>query len=47
MADSTDIGAFVSQSIFMDKIRSMPGIATKLSVALMRSCSAVHRMVQS
>ncbi|WP_439604296.1 bifunctional DNA primase/polymerase [Shinella sp.] len=30
IADSTDIGAKVSQSIFMDKIRSMPGIATKL-----------------
>lgn len=30
IADSTDIGAKISQSIFMDKIRSMPGIATKL-----------------
>ena len=44
IADSTDIGAFVSQSIFMDKIRSMPGIATKLSVALMPSCQAIHRI---
>ncbi|MQX77484.1 bifunctional DNA primase/polymerase [Sinorhizobium medicae] len=39
IADSTDIGSAVSQSIFMDKIRSMPGIATKLRKS--PSCVAV------